>query len=678
MALITPEAQTPFSPVEQPRTPYDLPGVGDALSAVGQAGVNIEIDRVERQRGRQMRDARVTAIERLGELRTQYEQDPNVSGLSDRYVSDSEAVFAEIAASLPEGRMREDFLIDARKVRAPQQQAVARREYALERDEARASGRFAVRTVIEQSALAPDDESRAAILSEGAAIIAGMKEDGHISAQEEEAFLQTMAQDSALALAVRTAADDPEAFLAAKADGIYGGVDTVMLERMETSAKASIAQRDAKAARALDIEAKTAAKALTSDVDDTVEILESGLSVPSEHLDDLRERAAGTPEAARLDATIAAAQTEVWFANLTPRERKTVIAEKEADPTTDPGDIGRLDALRKIDARSKESEETDPLSHVADRGIVTLAPVDVADATSVRNRIDVAETIALEYQNGETPPQVRYFTNPERAQMQEAISKGDPDAQLALATSIVGSFGNRAGRALAELGGDDPIFELAGNLVWQSNDPVAARTMLMGRQMTAKGEGAKVDAKVRSAVRPTFAGAFPPGAQDRVGSVIAAADLHFAASGFLLNPDADAATKRAAYMRSVQAVTGQVVRNGEAYGGLQDVNGQQTLLPPNFTAEGVKLALSKATDETWAAASLSGGGPMYGRTSLAEQMRRGFLDEDDLLLMSVGDGYYMLGMRRRDGELRWFGDTSSADGRYRVNLRMLTESSGGN
>ena len=669
MAVLIPDAQTPFAPVQQPRQQNDGAGVGAALQIAGGTAVNIVSQQKERQRSLQMQEARVSAVEQIGALRTEFERDTNVVGLSDRFTSATDDAMQAIAETLPEGQMRDAFLLDVRQAREPQRAAIARREFALEADIARANTNRATRAYVNQAADAPDDESQDAILSEAAAHITAMVDAGYYSEVEGDALITQIAEDTTLATAMRTAADDPAGFLENKDAGAYGAIDPVTLERMETSARADIARIDATAARAAEVEAEAQAKILTSDVDDAVSIIESGL--PFDGLLELQARVSGTEEEARLNATIRAAGTEGNFAVLSPPQMDAVIAEAKADPTADPDDIARIERLEAMREQTAQSLANDPLTHVAERGITDVAPIDLTDFAAVSGRIAQAETIAVQYATGDGPISARYFTNPERDTLKAQIASGDAETQLTIATQLVSSFGDRAPSVLAEIGADDPLFQMAGSLVWSTNDPSAARIMLQGRTLAAEGNGAKVDGATRGSTRATIAGMFLPGSQDRAALLIQAAEAHYAAAGMLIDPEAEPAQKRDAFMRSLQAVAGQVTRGGVTYGGLQEVNGHTTLLPATINAVIAEDAMTTWGGDHWGAASVTGGQPYWGNRPLWELIGSRDIDPGDIYPQSIGGGQYLVGIDRGDGQRRYLTDDTAPDGLFRMNLDAL-------
>ena len=209
---------------------------------------------------------------------------------------------------------------------------------------------------------------------------------------------------------------------------------------------------------------------------------------------------------------------------------------------------------------------------------------------------------------------------------------------------------------------------LAGTLVAGTGDTAAARSMLRGRQMLKDGKGAKVSAENRRAAAAQFAPAF--GARDgaqlrdpRLATMLDAADAHYAAEGYaVLDPQSDEA--RAAYLASVQAVTGQRTIAGSQYGGIQPVNDQDTLLPQDLTAPRVERALIYFDDKQWQRASVSGQLPV----GLANYSAA---DREQFSVLSLPDGSYALGYRQQSGAVAYLQDAANRDGIFRFDLHTF-------
>ncbi len=669
MAVIVPQSNTPFQPTQKPRQRFDQPSVADAVAGLADIAVQYGVNQVEHARAMNMQTARVTAAERLGALRDQYEQDPNLEGLATRFEADTQALQQEILETLPEGRQRETFALEYRQMAHPQTRAIGRREYALQRDSALAGLNRSLRIYNREAVAAPDQESRDALLQSAAADIGAAKAAGWISAEDEEALIAGTYGEVIDASALQSLQTDPQEFLDRMEAGEFDDLEPKRAIALKGQADRAVAAAAVLQAKAAEMAAKTDAANLKSEVTDAVKIIESGRAF--DRLPELLDRAEGTEHAATLRATVAAVQTEGNFLIIDPADQAQVIAQIEAAPTGDPEDIARLNRLKAIHTKTIESLENDPLSHVSQRGIFNVGPVDLNDRVSIRARIDLAETVTQDIHTQN--PQLRYFTNGERDAIRAEIERADPDAQLAIATQLVSGFGDRAGPALQEVGAQDPVFHLAGQLVSQTNDLSAARTMLIGRQLLRDKNGAKPKSAARSGLRAQYTAAFPPADRARLAALFDAADAHYASAGLSVDPDASDDVARAAYAQSLQAVSGGVMHRGTVFGGVQTVRGRPTLLPSTMSPDVVETVLERATPEMWANATASGGPPLIGGRELPSNgdrsARRARIDQ--LQLMSVGGGRYLVGLPRSDGSMRWLTDPQAADGFYHVDLEAL-------
>ena len=669
MAVIVPQSNTPFQQTRQPRQAFDEPSVSGAIADVADIALRYGVEQNEHARATAMQNARVTAVERLGALRDRYEQDPNLDGLSQRFEADVQSVRDELLEALPAGRLREQFGLDFRQMASPQVRAIGRRQYALQRDSALAQLNASLRTYTGQAATAPDPESRDGILQTAAADIGAAEAAGWISATDAEALRAGTYGEAITASALQALQEDPQEFLDRAEGGEFADMDPARLVQLSGQAKRAVAAENVRVVKAAKLAADERAKQLSIDVEEAVDVIEGGLRY--DQIGDLLDRAAGTEHEQTLKATLAAAQTEGNFAILDPVDQRGVIAELERTATRDPEDVARLNRLRAMHEKTVASVEADLLSHVSSLGMVDLAPVSLDDPSSIRTRIAAAEAVFADFKTD--APQLRYFTNGERDAIQAEIERGSPDTQLALATSIVSGFGNRAGAVLQEVGAQDPVFHLAGQLVSQTGDIAAARAMLTGRQLIRDKNGAKAPTDARMSLRAEFTAAFPPADRQRLAALFDAADAHYASAGLSVDPEAEPQVLRDAYARSLQAVSGGIVRNGSSFGGIQEVHGQQTLLPSAMTAEAAEMVLDQATPEAWLAASVSGGAPMVGGRALPTRgtrkaTRKGM---NDLKLMSMGGGRYLVGYGRDNGGVHWFTDRQSADGFYYVDLEAL-------
>ncbi|MES2667929.1 MAG: hypothetical protein V4712_17730 [Pseudomonadota bacterium] len=664
MALIIPEAQTPFSLVEQPRLNPNAPNIGDGVAALADTGLQIVAQKKKAATDRTLREARLTAIEQLDEVRFKYETDTNLDGLTERWSADADAVAGSIAKGLPV-HLRADFQTSIREMVAPQTSAIRRREYALFQDREMAALNGDLRRYEKSAATAPDDASRDQVLAEAAAAVGAAVDAGLVSRVEADKILSDIPANSDRIAAYTMLDDDPAGLLEALDSGELSGLTAEEAARSRVAAKGAVATAAARTAREAELQAKTADRELAKKADDAIRIIEDGR--PFDGLSDLLGETSGTAHYDRVLSAIDAQQTAGNFALQSPAEQAETLARLEATPTKNPSDVGRVNRLKGVAERTKASLDADRLAHVRERGIMPIDPVDIGDPQSVARRRAEAETVHREF----TPEaaEIQYFDKPEAERLAAILASPDTDQAVAVLTAIDRNFGEAAGMAYSQIGATDPVAQLAGALVSDTGQIDTARTLLQGRTMLKAGQGGKLAAEAKRGVVAEFASSFAgPTAAPRLAAAQAAADAYFAASGLgIADPKSEAA--KAGYRAAWQAVTGQTTRSGVAYGGTQPVNGRAAVLPPNLSPQQVEQALVFYDEKHWKRASATGHAPTFGDGKAVHQTDRD--QRERLNIVSLGSGMYALGYAQRDGTIVYLRDNSQTDGLFRFDLQSL-------
>jgi hypothetical protein len=661
MAIIIPEAQTPYSPAEQPRQNPNAPTGLEGLGQIGAGLVAIKAQKVQAENNRIVREARLGALQDLDQARIHYETTGDLDGLGDKWEAEASAIAGKYAAGVPK-HLQKDFALGLKETVAPQTGAIRRREYALYQDRERASLNSDLRTYEKLAAGAPDEASRAAVLGDAAGVVGEAVDAGLISAVDADKILSDIPANASRIEAINILAEDPQAYLD-RAEEFAGTLPPDDHARFTVTAKGAVAAEATRRQREDELLAATATKERTQKVDDAIDILESGR--PYKDLPALLAEVAGTPEADRLQASIDAVGTETNFALMTPAEQKAVLDANRKAPTGNPADIGRDNRLEAIHTRTVESLKADPLAHIRDRGIAPVPPVDLSDPASVKARIAVAEAVTSEY----TPDAktILYFDQAEAESLSAELASPDPDRALGVVALIQRNFGDRAPLALAQIGAKDPTMHLAGALVLETGQMDTSRAILRGRQLAKEGKGAKIATEQRRSVEAELKPLFPPNDTMRLPALMTAADAHFAATGLGIE-DPKSPEARAAYMASVQAVMAGTDQQGTKYGGIQPVNGKATALPARLTASEVEMAVNGFGADSWKRASLSGQPPLWGSKPMTDYDTSA---REDLSLLSLGNGVYALGYTRADGKTVFMRDEGQKDGLFRFDLMKL-------
>lgn len=674
MALIIPEAQTPFSMVEQPRLNPDAPTIGDGIAAVADTFIAVQAQKVKAENDRLVRETRLAALEDLDQARVEFENDGNLEGLSDRWEATSGGIAEKYAAGLP-AHLRKDFDLSLRETIAPQTAAIRRREFALFQDRERAAFNSSMRGYERLAAAAPDQASREAVFKNVEQDLQAQVDAGLLSAVEAERIMADLPANTARIEARRLIIEDPGAYLD-RADEFGAVLDPAEAADLALTARGNVIAEDTRRRREDEIAQKAWAAELKSDVDDAIKILDGGRKV--EDLPDLLDRTRGTPEHDRLIAAIDGGGAAENFTLMTPAERKAYLKQEEARATKDPSDVGRLNRLRDMDGKLDAEARADPLAYIRDRGIAVVDPVDIGDAASVKKRRALAEAAHGEYTPGAGT--IKYFDQAEADQLGAVLSGDNPEAAVAVIATIERTFGEAAPLALAQLGEKDPVAHLAGAVALDTSDLTTSRYILQGRKMLKTGGGAKIAPEVRRSVAAEFRGQLGVRIMDdgrivqdatALDLALAAADAHYAASGMgIENPKSTEA--KDAYRLSVQAVLSRNDQGGIARGGSQVVAGVRTVLPGNLTADQVERALVYFGEDHWTRASVTGKPPLWGASDKARPVTAfSKADRERLAVQSLGGGLYALGVRRDDGSLVFLRDPSRPDGTFVFSLESL-------
>lgn len=657
MAVIVPNAPAPGALPAGARADPRAFDAGAPLANVGSAafGALAQIDTQERAAA--LREARVAAAEQLGALRVQYEQTADWNGLTGRFERDAEAARAGIAEGL-NPRARRDFDLAFREMRASHLTGLQSREVARRRDHERARLTGALDRLTTDAAGAPDEGVAAALVDQAADSIADARAAGWISAEEEQALISRAGARTANAVALRLMREDPEGLADRLRAGAFDALGPETVQRYLTSADSEAASRVEQTARAIDHADRERVALVTEESRAAIRLLETGLT--PDGIEDLRARAAGTPAGAALEASLRAARAaNSTYLYMTPAEQAEALTDFRSRPRA-PGDEQVLAAMERVHAATVRSVETDLLGHGASRRLWELAPIALTEPGGARARIAQAEAAVREWAPNSA---VRYFTASEREAWSARLRDASPEDQLALAISLTQSFGDRAFAALGELGEADPTFGHAGALVAATGDDRAARSILSGRRLLEAGQGAKPKAAVRAAAISRAAAQATEMDDAMRARLLDAADAHFAVTGATVAPDRDQDVRRA-YEASLQAAAGGVTVGGKLFGGLQDVNGRTTILPPSLDAALTKRILRSATPEQLAQASL-GGPPGWRDAPLDGPL-------GPVQLIYEGGGAYLVGRETDDG-VALLSDASAPDGYFRLDLARLSD-----
>ena len=393
---------------------------------------------------------------------------------------------------------------------------------------------------------------------------------------------------------------DPEGFLAAAEAGEYDDLGDG-LTTFQLAAQGQIAKRDAEAAKAAEVAAKERYDAIGKRLSDQTSLMASGFVVTDEAwLNDPEVQAHEKYPAAKAAQSL---RDELpGIRQMTVAELDAQIAAETARPVTHKYQTERLAVLKSWQGEAAMAMETDFVGHAqkARMAVPDLpdfdpnAPGDFIEGVSRRVTFN-----SYAHEQGYTRSQA-IFSQAERDRLKPVLDpKAPAPAKLALAQSMVAASGGRV-QPLAKAAGADPVFSRAATVLAQTGNAGLAEEILQGQQKAALGTvNLPTQPQMTTIFNQLAGGAFDSNPAMKAELMEAARAL-YAASAESVAPDGkdsilsfmddDAAVNL--FSASVQRVLGASAdRSGDmTVGGLQEVNGAPTWLPPGIGVADVESA----------------------------------------------------------------------------------------
>jgi hypothetical protein len=257
-----------------------------------------------------------------------------------------------------------------------------------------------------------------------------------------------------------------------------------------------------------------------------------------------------------------------------------------------PQDLVALDVMEGLHKSITDGLEKDPLGWAEQVGRVQVPAIDLSSPDAFRSsltaRADDAHAVAASYGRP-----VRFFKAAEAKAMSEAMAK-NPDLLVTLGPSLRQALGDRdTPLALAEISKDAPVAAHSAGLAIATDDDGFLRETadaLRLRQI----EGHQ-PIKVPDSIRPPLTALrFLPGTE---AAAVKSAELVFdvRARQAGLDPAADPAAAAELWGMTLSDALGRHTRNGVEMGGIAEINGSPTLIPPTISAEQLQDAMDGLT-----------------------------------------------------------------------------------
>lgn len=320
--------------------------------------------------------------------------------------------------------------------------------------------------------------------------------------------------------------------------------------------------------------------------------------------------ASGDPELMRewRDQQSLAGDISAWQA-MGPAELNAHIETSLRPATVNDGatamEYASLNAAETVLSNVVKSVQADPMAYADRIGLTTLQPVDPFDTASLQMRAQSADQVSGKYGTS-----FKLWTEAEIEQLTGQMAVATPEERVAFARSITTALpGRQSAAAFQQLSGGDTGLAYVGGMV--ASDPrltPVAVSVERGRRVRTENPDWMKSQNFTQATLDAAFNAYQPVllklADGTMEAVKEAALNDFAARG---------GSSVSAFEESVQRVLGGIADGG----GIQSVNGVETLLPIGVTASDFEDAISRISFPQMSELSRSGNPPLYSDQTMA-------------------------------------------------------------
>lgn len=333
-------------------------------------------------------------------------------------------------------------------------------------------------------------------------------------------------------------------------------------------------------------------------VNDALDRVKDGIAIPEAERSQLKSQVAQSP-----DPEVAAK----W--NFMERMANWQAANRAQPPEVLAAQIHAAETAMAKDGASAEGRATlammkglyksmtdgldkDQLGWAEQVGRVQLSPVDFTNGDTLKatlqERADDARAVGKAY--GRDPV---FFRPDERDKLSKALLE-TPDLLAGIGPAFRRALGNDTPRALGELSKDAPVLAHVSGLTDSTGDEGFLRDTVSALKLRKIDNYEPVQFP-RELRPPVAAFAFMPNVE---AAATKAAELVFdvRARAAGIDPKSEAGTQLWGTVMS-EAVGGHMVK-GEMHGGLAEVNGATTIIPPDMTADEVTRRMDNLNDGT--------------------------------------------------------------------------------
>jgi len=390
------------------------------------------------------------------------------------------------------------------------------------------------------------------------------------------------------------------------------------------------------------------ARDVKSDIKEQIKILTKGGTPSNAEIADLENKVS---QFEMYDSELRQEMDNFEFLNerLTPMKLMTPLQVQQELLQIEQGVAGQgetgLDTMQEVElasaARGLLNEmttaiEQDPLAYAARVGHIELAPLNTDDPRMVADRVAQSRQIAGIYEITPT-----YLTDAESDQMANVLSEGDTITKMAVLESVVSNFADKSPDVFAQIAPKKPELAHIGGLVKLKKMDVA-RVALQGIDRIEEGNKpidftpTNTNFMYQDATETAFS--FQPEAKMATRQV---ANAIYAQKAFEQGLEV---FDSALWEESINLAVGYDSSTGK--GGLQEVRGTITLLPPELDADKMEDMLDEITADD-----------ILEMTGLEVTNRQVRTIQNDAQLYVHSYGYYYMGVGEPGSPgFRWIAD----------------------
>lgn len=377
-----------------------------------------------------------------------------------------------------------------------------------------------------------DPDTREQLLAGGDAHIDQLVADGVISAEEGQRRKMNLRGDTANAAAIAQISADPQGFLDAADEGIYGDLDADSIARYRVQAQNALDRAAEAALTEAEREERTRQKAIGSRLTEITKILDAGrtpVDLDWLNQEDVKEH----PNYGKAMAALALQQEIPGLAQMTIAELNEQIAIEADKPVEHEFQTERLSVLTEARDQALTDWAKDPRARAEAVGLAREELPEFS-ADDPQTYVDALARRAAEadfvIERGHTD-QFAVFSAAERKQLKETFGPGgDPKERAAWAMSVAAALGSQ-GIAVARAATGDELTAYAVNLLGQGAPVETVEDMMTGqRRLADKTVGAMTAQFAREAFSAATNGEFD-GQLGAMPQLMAATQAIYAGAG---------------------------------------------------------------------------------------------------------------------------------------------------